>query len=197
MPNALIVTCHPRGDSLTAAAAARFMSHADGVDFEVADLYAEGFDPRLGPEDEPDWDNPGKTYSDAVRSEMARVEYNQATVMVFPVWWWSVPAMLKGWIDRVWNHGWAYGFSGPPAAYPHADVWMLGICGNNAESFAKRGYDKAIETQLKVGVLDYCGVERPRLELLYGSLEGEDAVAKILEDAGRLGGEFSQVMAES
>ena len=41
--------------------------------------------------------------------EMERIERNQAPVIVFPVWWWSMPAILKGWIDRVWNNGWAYG----------------------------------------------------------------------------------------
>jgi len=191
MPNTLIVTCHPRSNSLTAAVATRFMANAPGVDFEIADLYAEGFDPRLGPEDEPDWGDPNKTYSAAVRSEMERVGHNQATVMVFPVWWWSMPAMLKGWIDRVWNHGWAY----EPGAYPHRHVWMIGVCGNSQEGFAKRGYDKAIETQLKVGVLEYCGVAEPRLELLYGSIEGEEHVKQILDDAARLGREFGKTLA--
>jgi NAD(P)H dehydrogenase (quinone) len=32
-------------------------------------------------------------------------------MFVFPVWWWSFPAMLKGWFDRVWSEGWAYSFT--------------------------------------------------------------------------------------
>jgi len=186
MRKALMVTCHPRSDSLTAEVARRFMGAAADVAFEQADLYAEGFDPRLGPEDEPDWGDARKPYSAAVRAEMARIERNGETVMVFPVWWWSVPAMLKGWIDRVWNHGWAYG----DRTYPHRRVWMLAVCGNSREDFAKRGYDVAIRTQLEVGVLEYCGVAKPRLELLYGSMEGDDQVARILGDAARLGAEF-------
>lgn len=194
MSDVLLVTCHPRTDSLTIAVADAFAGAASGVGFERADLYAEDFDPRLGPEDEPDWDDPGKTYSAAVRAEMARIERNRATVMVFPVWWWSMPAMLKGWIDRVWNHGWAYGFDEGAATYPHADVWMLAVCGNDAASFAKRGYDEAARTQLEVGILDYCGVARPRLEMLYGSIEGDERVAAILRDAVRLGGEFAETV---
>jgi len=192
MTKTLLVTCHPRQDSLTHAVAAAFADAADGTTFEHADLYAEGFDPRLGPADEPDWDDPAKTYSPAVQAEIERIERNQATVMVFPVWWWSMPAMLKGWIDRVWNHGWAYGFAGPPAAYPHDDVWMIGVCGNDEDSFAKRGYDAAIRIQLEVGILDYCGVARPRLELLYGSLEGEETTNAILKNATRLGEAFAE-----
>jgi NAD(P)H dehydrogenase (quinone) len=51
--------------------------------------------------DEPDWNDPDKIYSEDVQREMQRIERNEATVMVFPVYWWSMPALLKGWIDRV------------------------------------------------------------------------------------------------
>ena len=190
MHDALLVTCHPRTDSLTAAVAEAFAGTASGVQFERADLYAEGFDPRLGPEDEPDWEDQAKTYSEAVRAEMRRIERNAATVMVFPAWWWSVPAMLKGWIDRVWNYGWAYGDKN----YPHRHVWMVAVCGNGADAYAKRGYDEAMRVQLEVGVLDYCGVAAPRLEMLYGSIEGDEFVTAILKDAARLGAEFSETL---
>ena len=46
--------------------------------------------------DEPDWGNPDKVYSSGALREMERIERNQATVIVFPVWWWSMPAVLKG-----------------------------------------------------------------------------------------------------
>lgn len=190
MHDVLLVTSHPRTDSLTAAVADAFVGTASGVRFERADLYAEGFDPSLGPEDEPDWDDPAKIYSKAVQAEMRRIERNAATVMVFPVWWWSVPAVLKGWIDRVWNHGWAYG----EVNYPHRHVWMLAVCGNGTETYAKHGYDKAMRVQLEVGILEYCGVAAPRLEMLYGSLDGDQAVAAILKDAARLGTEFSETL---
>ena len=109
--NTLIVLSHPRRNSLTARVAAIL---ADGLErnghaVETADLIAEGFDPVLREADEPDWDDPRKVYSRDVRREMARIERNDASLLVFPVYWWSVPAILKGWIDRVWNHGWAYG----------------------------------------------------------------------------------------
>ena len=123
---------------------------AKGHQIEWADLAAEHFDTSLGPADEPDWGDPRKTYSPAVQAEMARILRNEATVMVFPVWWWSVPALLKGWIDRVWNNGWAYG----DAKYPHQKVWMIGVAGGDAASYAKRGYDKAMQVQLQIGILD-------------------------------------------
>src|SRR5262245_25649813 len=107
----LLVVTHPRKDSLTGNAAALFAARIGegGHQVELADLMAENFDPILREADEPDWDDLDKRYSPAVQNEMQRIERNDATVMVFPVWWWSMPALLKGWIDRVWNNGWAYG----------------------------------------------------------------------------------------
>lgn len=184
----LLVVSHPRTDSLTSSAAHLFATRikASGHDVEVADLVAEGFDPVLREDDEPDWSNPGKQYSPAVRDEMRRIERNDATVMIFPIWWWSMPAVLKGWIDRVWNHGWAYGGK----TFPNRRAWMIGIAGSDADSYRKRGYDKAVEIQLKTGVLDYCGVADLRFEVLYGALEGDEAVAKILTDIQTIAGEY-------
>lgn len=164
------------------AEAAKVNGHA----FEVADLAGERFDPVLREADEPDWGDPGKAYSEEVQREMRRVERNEATVMVFPVYWWSMPALLKGWIDRVWNYGWAYG----ARKFPQRRVWMIGIAGGFEESYAKRGYDAAMQTQLDIGILDYCGVPEHRLHMLYGSLEGADQPARILEQAHALGLEF-------
>ena len=98
----LTVLCHPRRDSLTAAIAKEFRAGLaeSGHGGELADLYAEGFDPLVLPPDEPDWNDATKRYSDAVLAEQARIERHQAIAMVFPVWWWSLPAMLKGWIGR-------------------------------------------------------------------------------------------------
>ena len=182
----LLVVAHPRRASLTFACAERFAAaaQAQGCEIEWADLVREGFDASLHEEDEPDWAAPDKRYSPAVQAEMARVRRNDATVIVFPVWWWSFPAVLKGWVDRVWNHGFAYGGNG----YPQRRVWMLALAGTNHEAYAKRGYDVALRTQLEVGVLEYCGVAERRLEILYGAIEG-DAVA-ILERAAVLGREF-------
>ncbi|CCB66804.1 conserved protein of unknown function [Hyphomicrobium sp. MC1] len=184
----LLVIAHPRTDSLTHAVAMTFSEAAtsNGHEIEIADLGAEGFDPVLHEADEPDWSNPDKSYSPEVQSEMARIERNDATVMVFPVWWWSMPALLKGWIDRVWNNGWAYG----DKTYPHKRAWMLAIAGSGADTYAKRGYDQAMHTQLDVGILNYCGVAEARLEVLFGAIEGAPGPADILAKARELGGEF-------
>ena len=184
----LLVVAHPRRNSLTFAAAEAFGNAAarSGATVEWADLVRERFDPLLHPEDEPDWNNPAKIYSAAVRTEIVRIERNEATVIVFPVWWWSMPAVLKGWIDRVWNNGWAYG----GRTYPHRRVWMIGVAGTNHDAYRKRGYDEAMRTQLEAGVLEFCGVAEPRLEILYGATEGEAQAIAIASAAAALGESF-------
>lgn len=184
----LLVLAHARRSSLTGQVAEAFSQSAgaNGHVFEWADLASEQFDPVLREADEPDWNDSSKVYSQSVQREMRRVERNEATVMIFPVFWWSIPALLKGWIDRVWNNGWAYG----EAKFPHKRAWMIGIAGATEAAFAKRGYDRAMETQLNVGILEYCGVEDRRLAVLYGSTEGPPNPARILEEAKALGREF-------
>ena len=183
----LLVVAHPRNSSLTHAVARAFADAAAlrGHVVEWADLAAEGFDPVLGEADEPDWGRPDKVYSAAVQAEMARVGRNEATVLVFPVWWWSMPALLKGWIDRVWNNGWAYG----DRTYPHAKVWMLAVAGGTAASFAKRGYDTAIQVQLETGILNYCGATDTALHMLYDSFSAEGQAAA-LDRSAELGASF-------
>lgn len=184
----LLVFAHARRSSLTGQVAEAFAEAAggNGHAFEWADLAGENFDPVLREADEPDWDNPRKIYSEDVRREMQRIERNEATVMIFPVYWWSMPALLKGWIDRVWNNGWAYG----DRKFPQKRAWMIGVAGGSEGSFAKRGYDTAIRTQLDIGILDYCGVRERRLQLLHGSIEGAPYPAQIVAQARALGREF-------
>ena len=188
MSSVLLVFAHPRRDSLTGQVADRISQVllASGFTVEFADLIAEGFDPVLRQEDEPDWDDPDKVYSPAVMSEMERIRRNDATIMVFPVYSWSVPAILKGWLDRVWNYGFAYG----PRKYPQKRVWMVGIAGNTREDFAKRRYDEAMQICLDLGLLGYCRIPDRRLELLHGATEGPQFPPQILERAGAIAHEF-------
>ena len=184
----LTVFDHPRRDSFCGAVLDRFVAGlgAGGHEAEIADLHAEGFDPRMPLADEPDWDDSDKRYSDAVLAEQARIARNDALAFVFPVWWWSTPAMTKGWIDRVWNNGWAYG----TRKLPHSRALLIGTTSASAEAFAKRGYDRAIETQLVTGIMNYCGIQDADLRLMFEVTDDADRRTACLRDAGELGRTF-------
>lgn len=163
--NVLVVFDHPRRSSFGGAILESVLAGLGQADHraEVADLRAEGFDPRLPVEDEPDWSDPDKRYSERVLEEQARIARNDALCFVFPVWWWSVPATTKGWIDRVWNNGWAYG----ARKLSHRRALLVATASSSQEAYRKRGYEAAMRTQLLVGVMDYCGIPQSELKLLF------------------------------
>jgi len=186
----LIVMAHPRPDSLTAQIAKAVIEglQAAGHETELADLYAEGFDPLILPADEPDQTTDNKIYSEAVQSEIERLERNQGIILVFPIWWWSFPAMLKGWIDRVWNKDVAYG----SRTLKHKRALAIGLSASDGPTYAKRGYDCAIETQIVTGIFDYCGIADGRFAYLHHSTAGGERPAEMIQEAYEMGRTFSQ-----
>lgn len=99
----LIVLCHPSPTSFTAALAKAAAEAATGAGHEVrlADLYREGFDPVLR---EAEWQSYGEPSTDPqLRAEMERLAWAEGLILVTPIWWSGLPAMLKGWIERVWR----------------------------------------------------------------------------------------------
>lgn len=111
--NCLVVTTHPLKSSLCAHLTDMVVEMLDemGHDVVVEDLYADNFDPALTIAERTSY------YSNSydrtgVAGEVERLLEAEALVLLFPTWWFSVPAMLKGWFDRVWA---------PGIAYDHAD----------------------------------------------------------------------------
>lgn len=120
----LIVHCHPEGHSFNAslkdvaAVTLRRLGHT----VEVSDLYAEGFDPAEGPGHYADRADPGffaalaeqrhasetRALPHDVQREIDRLERADLVVFQFPLWWHAQPAMLKGWMDRVFVSGGLY-----------------------------------------------------------------------------------------
>ena len=186
--NVLVVLAHPRRDSLTGQVADAVIAGLAeaGHEAELADLYREGFDPLITPPDEPDWQRDDKVYSDEVRAEMTRLDRNEAIVLVFPIWWWSFPAILKGWIDRVWNKDYAYG----GGKLGHRRALAIGLSASDGAFYASRGFDKAIETEIVTGLFAYCGIEDGRFVFLHRSTDGGERPAEMVGEARELGRSF-------
>lgn len=104
-----LVHCHPSEASITAAARDRALAglHAAGHDVRVTDLYAEGFTPELSAWERTHHLDPPST-KPAITTYADNLRWCDALVLVYPTWWSGQPAMLKGWIDRVWVAGVAY-----------------------------------------------------------------------------------------
>ena len=99
---ALVVFCHPRSDSYTGAVLEVVCSSLAraGAEVRVSDLYRRDFEAVLSAAE---WDG----YLDApanqagVAQDVLDLRWCDTLVFVYPTWWYGVPALLKGWLDRV------------------------------------------------------------------------------------------------
>jgi NAD(P)H dehydrogenase (quinone) len=125
MSNILIVHAHPEPASLTSALKdiAVEKLRADGHEVKVSDLYAMKWKPLA---DAHDFTAPrdldrliyiaesknayaGGTQSEDITAEQDKLLWADAVLFSFPLWWYGMPAILKGWFDRVFAFGFAYG----------------------------------------------------------------------------------------
>ncbi|AVO58524.1 NAD(P)H-dependent oxidoreductase [Pseudomonas chlororaphis] len=175
--HALIVVAHHDARSLSHSLAAQV---AEGLgpshSFEIADLFAEAFDPRFNAADHAVHRRQEQPPAD-VLAEQARIDRADALVLVYPVYWWSMPALLKGWIDRVFANGWAFDFSleenRTQKKLGHLRVHLLGVGGADAGTYGRHGYEAAMKAQIDHGIFDYCGARVLTSELLLES-ESQD-----------------------
>lgn len=108
----LVVHAHPLASSLTRHFAdtvvAAFKTAGHEIDF--VDLYQDGFDPRLTAGERTDRHIARPAPAD-IAPLVEKLQTAQAVVMVFPTWWFGMPAILKGFIDRTFAPGVAFAYS--------------------------------------------------------------------------------------
>jgi NAD(P)H dehydrogenase (quinone) len=121
----LVVFAHPEQRSLNGSlrdVAVRELE-AQGHDVLVSDLYAQGWtsavdradfpslpaDARLAPAAASKQAFEAGTLTPDVKGEIEKLLWADVLILQFPLWWFSMPAILKGWVDRVFAYGFAYG----------------------------------------------------------------------------------------
>ncbi|WP_437660799.1 NAD(P)H-dependent oxidoreductase [Sorangium sp. So ce1182] len=171
--HALLVVSHPEPRSLTHGVAAQVAEGVSlsGNSFEIADLAAEAFDPRFTAADLAVHRSKAPPPAD-VAAEQVRIDRADALVLVYPVYWWSMPGLLKGWIDRVFANGWAFDFSpdaGLVKKLRDLRVHLVALAGSDARTYERHGYTGAMKTQIDHGIFDYCGARVVTSELLHDS----------------------------
>lgn len=121
----LLVFAHPEPRSLNGALrdVAVAELEAQGHEVRVTDLYAEGWKSQVDRGDFPGWQpaeplRVGAASKQAfassgltgdVQAEIEKLLWADLLILQFPLWWYSMPAILKGWVDRVYAYGFAYG----------------------------------------------------------------------------------------
>lgn len=79
-------------------------------------------------------------YAIDVAAEQQRVERADLIVLMHPVQWYSMPALLKLWLDDVLTWGWAYGREG--TALLGKDLWLVASTGGGEASYRESGYNQ-------------------------------------------------------
>jgi NAD(P)H dehydrogenase (quinone) len=121
----LIIHAHPEQKSfcsgLKEVAVQYFTEQGDQV--QVSDLYAMGFDPVGDQRDFKSQSNPdffkyqleqlnackSDSFTEDLKNEMDKLIWCDVLIFNFPLWWFGLPAILKGWVDRVFAMGLVYG----------------------------------------------------------------------------------------
>ena len=181
----LTVLDHPNPSSFSAACAAEFIKGAKfaGHTTELADLHTEGFNPL--------WtmaDVEGDVSSD-IASEQARIMRADAICLVFPLFWWGMPSMLKGWTDRVFSWGWAYDQldDREQSLQPARSGVLLVPAGARSDELEDEGYRAALETAWMKGTFGYFGFSPRQLEFLCGASGSDTRRAALLARCFKIG----------
>ena len=176
---ALIVYASPEPTSFTAALkdVARDQFLAMGHELVVSDLYAEKFNPVAGRHDFSTVADAGRFhyqqeqlkaaqedgFSAEIKREQQRVSDADLFIFIYPLWWGGMPAILKGWFDRVLAYGFAYAdgkrFDSGYFQGRHAVIALT--TGGTAERFSSDGVYGPIEDLLypqRRTMLEYLGL---------------------------------------
>ena len=110
--NALVVIAHPCADSFCHAAAGRAVAGLDaaGHDVDTIDLYAEHFTTAMSLDERLAYDTDDPMLDPQVRDHADRLRRAEILVFVYPTWWSGLPAILKGWLERVMVPGVGFTF---------------------------------------------------------------------------------------
>lgn len=184
----LWIHAHPEPRSLSAALRDEGLRalRESGHEHRQSDLYAMGWDPvvdrRDFPDHEPDRRLVVSTASKAahlsgrlsadIRAEQEKIRWADTLIVQFPLWWFGPPAILKGWFDRVFVKGFAYGVKDPAdggRTLRYGDGGLAGrramavvTTGGAAPAFGPRGINGDLDSllfPLHHGTFWYTGME--------------------------------------
>lgn len=126
---------------------------------KVRDLYDMHFNPVLTDADVKALEQ-GTPPTD-IQAEQELIRWADAMVFVYPVWWSGMPAILKGYIDRVFSFGFAYTAdeAGPKGLLKNKQVYIVNTTGADEETNIEDGVFQSMHNLTDVGIFQFCGME--------------------------------------
>ncbi len=178
--NILIVYAHPEPQSFNGAMKDTAVEVLTGADHhvQVSDLYAMKFDPAGGPVDFMEREDPScfryqreqihahksGMYTPELKAEMDKLLWADLVMFQFPLWWFSLPAILKGWVDRVFAMGFSYdlGRAYDTGFFPHKRGMLALTTGGPPPTYTAQGKNGDIHQLLlhiNRGMLYFLGLQ--------------------------------------
>ncbi len=192
--NIFIVYAHPSPKSFTHQALEALVGGIETGDhqIEISDLYAMNFCSDMTPKE---YEREGFAQmelplSDDVITEQRKIEWADCIIFLYPVWWSDCPAKLKGWFDRVYSVGYAYGYNreGQKVQKMKSVKYGVAICtaGHPNHFLEETGI---AESMRKVMLEDRLGVrfENKQMIILGGTLDIAKVKDSHLADVRRFG----------
>ena len=189
----LIVFTHPNSSSFNHALLDKISSglKQSGHEVRVKNLYQEKFNPVL------DSDDLSQLHNDSIPSRIAAEQqqllWADGLVFIYPLWWFTPPAMLKGWFDVVLSHGVAFEYSdkGATGLLKHKKAVVMITAGASEDWFQQNDALKISYRPITDGTLGFCGIKDVSHQIYYDIINRTDEErAEILNQAEMLGINF-------
>ncbi len=159
--NQLIILAHPKKDSFTQQLKAEIVDqfYNQGNEVKVRDLYNLKFNPVLSAS-ELKFNKKGQFMGD-VTVEQNYIRWADEISILYPLWWNAFPAILKGYIDRVFINGFAFKINGngPEGLLKGKGVRLITTAGMTEESLTESQVYEGLRITQDHGVFEFCGME--------------------------------------
>jgi len=157
----LIIYSHPNPKSLNSYLKNILVEHLEKQNHEVIvrDLYALKFNPVLSLDDMAEQRN--GLVADDVKQEQEFISWADCITFIHPIWWTGLPAIMKGYIDRVFSYGFAYRYDQgiQKGLLTGKQTVIINTHGKSNDEYKAIGMDKALQLTSDKGIYTYSGLE--------------------------------------
>ncbi len=157
----LIVYAHPNPASLNHFFKQIVVETLENSNQEIVvrDLNEINFNPVLSLDDM-NGQRMGQVAAD-VSKEQDFIKWSDRIIFIYPIWWTGMPAIMKGYIDRVFSYGFAYRYDQgiQKGLFTGKKAIIINSHGKSNEEYAESGIDKALALTSDKGIFNYCGFE--------------------------------------
>ncbi|WP_164462102.1 NAD(P)H-dependent oxidoreductase [Bacillus sp. FJAT-42376] len=183
----LIIYAHPKLDSFNGAILEKVIAELKILQAEirVRDLYRIGFQPVL---DEDNYSEFYQTKAPAdVIEEQSYLLWAEQIIFIFPTWWSGMPAILKGYIDRIFTNGFAFRMvkNGTEGLLKGKKGLIFQTTGQPEQKLKPSQLTMAMETAIDYGIFHICGIETVSHQFLYSvTFSDHETKKRMLEEIG-------------